>query len=335
MRPAARMRCSSSERFIHAPAFGEREHAGERRGLPQAGGRFAGVGDERRDFRPRPIEDGAPLIERPRSAVAVARRPRRQPAPRSGEQPGVGRDLPRDQAMHREAARLDDPVLEQPGGGRCRRRGPPARRSAKPGSVLARAVAVHALRRRLCPPGRRPPRAAAKWAHLIIVTRYDNARNTAWCTIPVILRPRLGPVEQKEDTMFPTIRRALLLLLLIPISARAGVTCADVLMSLGNRLADVNCFVSTDLTTTNPSTTPANNSLAGLPAGAFTPVTDRGVIAPSAGKRTPITQTVPGRQLNARIASDRQARVLLPLPDDWKRLPVLSPASCTPRAIHR
>src|SRR5207302_4817832 len=132
-------------------------------------------------------------------------------------------------------------------------------------------------------------------------------------------------------TMFPTIRSAVLLLLLVPFSVRAGVSCEDVRKALGSRIADVNCFASTDLTTNNPLTTPANNSLAGLPVGAFTPVTDRGVIAPSAGKRTPITKTVPGLQLNARIASDPtgQARFLLRLPNDWNGRLVVAGASGT------
>ena len=132
--------------------------------------------------------------------------------------------------------------------------------------------------------------------------------------------------------MFPTFRStALLLLLLLPFSARAGLTCADVLKSLGSRLAEATCFQSADLTTANPATTPANNSLIGLPAGAFTPVTDRGVIAPSAGKRTPVTKTVPGLQLNARIASDPagQARFLLRLPNDWNGRLVVAGASGT------
>ncbi len=131
--------------------------------------------------------------------------------------------------------------------------------------------------------------------------------------------------------MFPTIRSAVLLLLLIPFSARAGVHCADVLKVLGSRLADVTCFQSTDLTTNNPLTTPADNSLPGVPARAFTPITDRGVIAPSAGKRTPITKTVPGLQLDARIASDPagQARFLLRLPDDWNGRLVVAGASGT------
>ena len=131
--------------------------------------------------------------------------------------------------------------------------------------------------------------------------------------------------------MFPRTRFALLLLLLIPFSARAGVTCADVLKVLGSRLADASCFASTDLTTNNPLTTPANNSLPGVPALAFTPITDRGVIAPSAGKGTPVTKTVPGLQINARIASDPtgQARFLLRLPNDWNGRLVVAGASGT------
>jgi len=130
--------------------------------------------------------------------------------------------------------------------------------------------------------------------------------------------------------MFPTIRFAVLLLLLLPFSARAGVTCADVLKALGSRLADPTCFQSTDLTTHNPLTTPADNSL-GLAPGAFTPTTDRSVIAPIAGKRTPITKAVPGLQLNARIASDLtgQARFLLRLPNDWNGRLVVAGASGT------
>ena len=130
--------------------------------------------------------------------------------------------------------------------------------------------------------------------------------------------------------MFPRIRSALFLLLFVPFSARAA-TCADVLKVLGSQLADVTCFQSMDLTTNNPLTTPADNSLPGVPARAFTPITDRGVIAPGAGKRTPITKTVPGLQLDARIASDPagQARFLLRLPDDWNGRLVVAGASGT------
>ncbi len=127
------------------------------------------------------------------------------------------------------------------------------------------------------------------------------------------------------------IRSAALFLLLVPFPVEAAVTCADVLKVLGGNLADINCFASNDLTTNNAQTTPANNSLPGLPTGAFTPITDRTVIAPSAGKRTPITKVVPGLQLNARIASDPQgqARFLLRLPNNWNGRLVVAGASGT------
>ncbi|HSB19898.1 MAG TPA: 3-hydroxybutyrate oligomer hydrolase family protein [Anaeromyxobacteraceae bacterium] len=100
---------------------------------------------------------------------------------------------------------------------------------------------------------------------------------------------------------------------------------------LSRALADVTCRESPDLTTNGATTTPANNSLPGLPALAFTPVTDRGVIAPSAARREPITRAVPGIQIEARIAGDPtgQGRFLLRLPDDWNGRLVVAGASGT------
>jgi hypothetical protein len=122
-----------------------------------------------------------------------------------------------------------------------------------------------------------------------------------------------------------------LFFLLVPFPASAAVKCADLLKAFGSSLADASCVDSTDLTTNNPQTTPANNSLSGLPVGAFTPVTDRAVIAPSPGKGTPVTKVVPGVQLNARIASDPtgQARFLLRLPNNWNGRLVVAGASGT------
>src|SRR5467141_155707 len=114
-------------------------------------------------------------------------------------------------------------------------------------------------------------------------------------------------------------------------TANAETRCERILKRFGNQLTDVTCFQSADLTTPNPLTTPADNSLPGLPRFAFIPTTDRGVIAPSADKRTPITKAVPGLQLNARIASDLtgQARFLLRLPNDWNGRLVVAGASGT------
>jgi hypothetical protein len=114
-------------------------------------------------------------------------------------------------------------------------------------------------------------------------------------------------------------------------SAAHANRCSDLMQAFGDRLADVQCFESADLTTTNPLTTPADNSLSGLPAFAFTPQIDRMKIAPVAAQRPPITKAVPGVQLNAWIAGDptRQARFLLRLPDDWNGRLVVAGASGT------
>src|SRR5205807_10204722 len=141
---------------------------------------------------------------------------------------------------------------------------------------------------------------------------------------------RWGQVT-REEAMSLRICGAAALLLVVSFSARAATTCVDVLTAIGKDLADVTCFVSTDLTTNGTQTTPADNSITTLAPGAFTPQTDRGVIAPAAGKRTPITKAVPVVQINARIASDPQgqARFLLRLPNDWNGRLVVAGASGT------
>ena len=124
---------------------------------------------------------------------------------------------------------------------------------------------------------------------------------------------------------------ALAALLAAAMPAAGADRCERLLNRLGNQLADANCFESTDLTTNNPLTTLNDNSLSGLPVGAFTPTTDRTVISPSAPNRTPITKMVPGVQLNARIADDPedQARILIRLPDQWNGKLVVAGASGT------
>src|SRR5215470_881531 len=138
------------------------------------------------------------------------------------------------------------------------------------------------------------------------------------------------PAIPLEEAMFKRICCAVTLVL-VSLPASASTRCNSVLEALGAQLVDATCFESTDLTTNNPSTTPANDSLPGLPPFAFTPITDRAVIAPTAGKRTPITTTVPGLQINGRIASDPtgEARFLLRLPNDWNGKLVVAGASGT------
>ena len=126
-------------------------------------------------------------------------------------------------------------------------------------------------------------------------------------------------------------RLALAIAILASSPAFAATRCDQVLAAFGSRLADASCFESPDLTTNNPATTPANNSIPTLPALAFTPVTDRGVISPNPPNRTPITKAVPGIQLDARIADDPtgEARFLLRLPAAWNGSLVVAGASGT------
>ncbi len=137
--------------------------------------------------------------------------------------------------------------------------------------------------------------------------------------------------EHRKTARHPLCRG----LLATVLAASAGMAyadrCSTLVQAFGSQLADVSCTDSADLTTANTATTPANNSLPGLPPLAFTPQTDRATIAPDAANRTPIVKAVPGIQLNARIASDPtgQARFLLRLPNDWNGRLVVAGASGT------
>src|SRR3954469_7062984 len=126
-------------------------------------------------------------------------------------------------------------------------------------------------------------------------------------------------------------RLALAIAILASSPAFAATRCDRIVAAFGNRLADAVCFESLDLTTNNPATTPANNSIAGLAVGAFTPQTDRGVISPNPPNRTPIVRVVPGIQLDGRVAAAApgEARFGLRLPDDWNGRLVVAGASGT------
>ena len=99
--------------------------------------------------------------------------------------------------------------------------------------------------------------------------------------------------------MFAKICGIAALTFFVSASAHAALACNDVKTALARDLVDVDCFESTDLTTANDPadptkrrTTPFDNSLPGLPAFAFTPRTDRGVISPDAPNHTPISASM-------------------------------------------
>jgi hypothetical protein len=114
-------------------------------------------------------------------------------------------------------------------------------------------------------------------------------------------------------------------------SVAAASRCERLVGLLAHQITDASCTESADLTTDNPATTPLNNSLPSLPAGAFTPQTDRDVISPSKANHTPIGKTVPGVQLDGRIADDPtgEARILFRLPNQWNGKLVVAGASGT------
>lgn len=137
--------------------------------------------------------------------------------------------------------------------------------------------------------------------------------------------------RKQMSSSLPIIRCFGALIMLLGAGTAQADPCNKLIQAFGSQLADVSCFVSADLTTANAATTPANDSLPGLPPFAFTPQTDRATIAPDAANRTPINNPVPGVQLNARIASDPtgQARFLLRLPANWNGRLVVAGASGT------
>jgi hypothetical protein len=142
------------------------------------------------------------------------------------------------------------------------------------------------------------------------------------------------------------VRRAITVLAIAPwpLAAVAAPGCPEVEQFLAGKATGVVCFHSADLRTNNPETTPANNSIAtfadgtplpgvsvlGLPAnfGAFTPVTDRGVIS---NGPAPTSGAVPGIQVEGWFADDptNQARFVLRFPDDWNGKLVVAGASGT------
>src|SRR5689334_12395838 len=151
----------------------------------------------------------------------------------------------------------------------------------------------------------------------------------------------LGRSPTMSTTLFKS-RALLIALSSLPVAASAAPTCAELEAFLANKVkGTLVCFHSDDLRTNNPLTTPANNQITtyadGTPVpnptglalgGAFTPVTDRGVIS---NGPAPTTQAVAGVQVEGWFADDPmgEARFVLRFPDDWNGKLVVAGASGT------
>ena len=118
------------------------------------------------------------------------------------------------------------------------------------------------------------------------------------------------PIDLEEELPMFRTSAAVLALVLLPSVAAAQPRCDRVLAQLSGQLVDAVCFESADLTTTNAATTPANNSIPTLPAGAFTPQTDRATIAPSERQASADHQVVPGSRSRRGSRTTRPTRVV-------------------------
>ena len=114
------------------------------------------------------------------------------------------------------------------------------------------------------------------------------------------------------------------LAMLVPVAAGAATRCDAVLAAFGKSLVGATCFEKGDLTTNGDTTdvnptTPPDNSIPGLPVGAYRPRTDRLVLVNPPSDVTAITTAVPGLQISGWFASDpaHEARFLLRLPNNW------------------
>jgi hypothetical protein len=105
----------------------------------------------------------------------------------------------------------------------------------------------------------------------------------------------------------------------VQVAATPG-DCSEVLAALAAdpAVANFQCFASRDLTTASSLTTPPDNSLSGLPAGAFTPRSDA-ANTPGNGSesRYPITSHPSGLQISGTMADDTGTRWVIRLPNTW------------------
>src|SRR5512141_576481 len=98
--PAARIRCSSSERFMDAPSLLVRENAGKGRRLPQTSRTFAVPGDEHSHGLPGLLQHALPFPEPRRRTFLPSCAPAFEITASDVQQPGIALDLPRDYRMH-------------------------------------------------------------------------------------------------------------------------------------------------------------------------------------------------------------------------------------------
>ena len=175
--PAARIKCSRSERVINPFPFFRTENSGKRRRLTQAAGTLPGVGNDRGNLCPWPIEKRLPFFQCWRKFILIPGTPAVENLFHPSEQRTILLYFCRRQTVHGKAARIEDPML-QCSGRECLNwrlkpcNGTQARRPA------SGAIAAHALGSRLrFSRGRPADPGSWRFGHLFIVTGYDKQDN--------------------------------------------------------------------------------------------------------------------------------------------------------------
>lgn len=184
--PAARIRCSRSERFVNGLSFRWFQDAGERRGLAQPGRRLIPIDHDPQKIRNGQIEQPTPFFERRARTIIVCRHPTIEIGARTIDQLRMCPQLPRDRPMQCKAAKIEQSVIREGCRGRVTRDPPPLK--PQPGRPTARTIAPHSL-------GGRGWRACRflYWAggriHLMIVTRYGCDRQGFSMITPTGITP--------------------------------------------------------------------------------------------------------------------------------------------------
>src|SRR2546430_8860775 len=105
--PAARIRCSSSERFIDAPTLLIGQNACKGRGLSHARAVFTGLRDESCNLLPGLLQHPLPFFEPRWTRVFPPCIPPLEVSMGNREQCRVALDFPGDDRMHRQAPCFD------------------------------------------------------------------------------------------------------------------------------------------------------------------------------------------------------------------------------------
>jgi hypothetical protein len=145
MAPAARIKCSSSERFKDALSFRRAQNADERRRLPQAARALSKIGHDRENVHHRQRQYLAPLLQIAGRRIGGAGKPVRELALRNRQELLILLYLARNHAVQRKTARIQEPMVREWGKASDLLTREPAPNLYQPSIALTGAKAAHAF----------------------------------------------------------------------------------------------------------------------------------------------------------------------------------------------